>query len=213
MLCFLFVVLFLATSQMTSLNVPSNSRHFAQVQASGYSPALHRKKSGGILSNSGRLLSWMTESAAPSAAAIYKDKEFLGSHQTVFQHDRTSTDAPQSILVRPDSNKNNIDKVASFSLTSVATFINVCDLSFFSPSASKVSAIPHRWGVAPSQATDLLLVIRDSDPLQLPPQTSSAGSLGPFPHPGKRRAGDHSQRRKGFRSKEGPWNSHLGSEL
>lgn len=143
MLWFLFVVLFLATSQMTSLNVPSNSRHFAQVQASGYSPALHRKRSGGILSNSGRLLSWMTESAAPSAAAIYKDKEFLGSHQAAFQHDRTSTDAPQSILVRPDSNKNNIDKVA-FSLMSGATFINVCDLSFFCPSASKVSAIPHR---------------------------------------------------------------------
>lgn len=198
---------------MASLNVPPNSRHFAQVQASGYSPALHRKKSSGILSNSGRLLSWMTESAAPPAAAIYKDKEFLGSHQAAFQHNRTSTDAPQSILVRPDSNKNNTDKVTSFScLMSVVSFMYVTWASF-PPSASKVSAILHRWGVATSEATDLLLVIRDSDPLQLPSQTSSAGSLGPFPHPGKRWAGDHSQRRKGFCSKEGPWNSHLGSEL
>lgn len=129
---------------MTSLNVPSNSRHFAQVQASGYSPALHRKKSSGILSNSGRLLSWMTDSTAPSAAVAYKDKEFVGSHEAAFQHDRPSVDAPQSILVRPDTNKNIIDKVTSLSyFTPVVTFIGVSYVSCFSPSASKVSAIPH----------------------------------------------------------------------
>ncbi|TNM98678.1 hypothetical protein fugu_013242 [Takifugu bimaculatus] len=100
------------TNQMAGLDVPSNLRHFAQVQASGYSPALHRKKSSGLLSSSGRLLNWMTESTAPPAAAIHKDREFLGSQEATFQHDRPSPDAPQSILVRPDSNKSNIDKPA-----------------------------------------------------------------------------------------------------
>lgn len=190
---------------MTSLNAPSNSRHFAQVQASGYSPAMHRKKSSGILSNSGRLLNWMTESIAPSADGAYKDKELVGS---------LSVDAPQSILVRPDTNKNTIDKVTSFShFSTVATFISVPYVSFFSPSASKVGAIPHGWRLPTSETSDLLLVSRDSDPLQMLPQTSSTGSLGPFPHPGKRWTGDNSQRRKGFCTKEGPWNSHLRSEL
>lgn len=199
---------------MTSLNVPSNSRHFAQVQASGYSPALHRKKSSGILSNSGRLLSWMTESTAPSAAVAYKDKEFVGSHESAFQHDRPSVDAPQSILVRPDTNRNTIDKVRSLSyFSSVVTFISVPYVSCFSPSASKVSAIPHGWRLPTSETSDLLLVSRDSDPLQMPPQTCSTGSLGPFPHPGKRWTGDNSQRRKSFCAKEGPWNGHLRSEL
>lgn len=119
---------------MASLNVPSNLRHFAQVQASGYSPALHRKKSSGLLSNSGRLLNWMTESTAPPAATIYKDKEYLGSQEDTFQHDRPSTDAPQSILVRPDSNKSNIDKVTSFlCLLCVETFVHVSHLRFFYP--------------------------------------------------------------------------------
>lgn len=209
-----FCCFFSATNQITSLNVPSNSRHFAQVQASGYSPALHRKKSSGILSNSGRLLNWMTESTAPSADWAYKDKELVGSRESAFQHDRPSVDAPQSILVRPDTNKNTIDKVTSFShFSSVMTYISVSDLSHFCPSASKVSAIPHRWRLPTSETSDLLLVSGDSDPLQMLPQTSSTGSLGPFPHPGKRWTGDNSQRRKGFCAKEGPRNSHFRSEL
>lgn len=142
---FFFFFFFPATNEMSSLNVPSNSRHFAQVQASGYSPALHRKKSSGILSNSGRLLSWLSESTAPSAAVAYKDKEFVGSHESAFQHDRPSVDAPQSILVRHDANRNTIDKVTLFSyFSSVVTFISVSYVSCFSPSAGKVCAIPHR---------------------------------------------------------------------
>ncbi|XP_018531230.1 E3 ubiquitin-protein ligase SH3RF2 [Lates calcarifer] len=96
-------------SHPSTLNVPSNSQNFAQVQASGYSPAMQRKKNSSILSNSGRLLGWMTEPAAPSAAAVQKDRDFTALHEAAFQHDRNG---PQSILVRPDSYKNNTDKPA-----------------------------------------------------------------------------------------------------
>lgn len=199
---------------MTSLSVPSNPRHFAQVQASGYSPVLHRKKSSGILSNSSRLLSWMTESTAPSAAVAFKDKGFTGSNEPAFQHDRPSMDAPQSILVRPDTIKNTIDKVTSFSyFGSVVPFISMPYVSCLSPSASKVSAIPHWRRLPTSETSDLLLVSRDSDHLQMPPQTGSTRSLGPFPHTGKRWTGDNSQRRKSFCAKEGPWNGSFRPEL
>lgn len=97
------------------MNAPSNSQHFAQVQASGYSPALQRKKnSGSIMSKSGRPLGWMTEPAAPSAAAILNNRDFTVSQEATFQHDRQPSNGPQSILVRPDSHKNNIDKVMSY---------------------------------------------------------------------------------------------------
>ncbi|XP_041653090.1 E3 ubiquitin-protein ligase SH3RF1 [Cheilinus undulatus] len=99
-------------SQVSNMNVPSNSQHFAQVQASGYSPALQRKKNSGILSKSSRPLGWMTEPAAPSAAAGFKDRDFTASHEATFQHDRQPSSRPQSILVRPDSHKNNSDKPA-----------------------------------------------------------------------------------------------------
>ncbi|XP_037635226.1 E3 ubiquitin-protein ligase SH3RF1 isoform X2 [Sebastes umbrosus] len=89
-------------SHTSNLNFPSNSQHFAQVQTSGYSPALQRKK------NSGRPRGWMTESAAPSAAAVFKDRNFTASHE----HDRQPPNGPHSILVRPDSHKNNTDKPA-----------------------------------------------------------------------------------------------------
>lgn len=95
-------------SHSSNLNVPSN---FAQVQASGYSPALQRKKNSGILPNSGRPLRWMTESAAPSAASVLKDKDFITSHEAAFHHVRQPSNGPHSILVRPDSHKNNTDKV------------------------------------------------------------------------------------------------------
>ncbi|XP_059202839.1 E3 ubiquitin-protein ligase SH3RF2 [Centropristis striata] len=99
-------------SHTSNLNVPSNSQHFAQVQASGYSPALQRKKISSILPNSGRPRGWMTESAAPSAAAVYKDRDFTASHEATFQNDRHPPNGPHSILVRPDSHKNNTDKPA-----------------------------------------------------------------------------------------------------
>ncbi|CAJ1058038.1 E3 ubiquitin-protein ligase SH3RF2 [Xyrichtys novacula] len=98
-------------SQMSNMNIPSNSQHFAQVQASGYSPALQRKKNTGLLSKSGRPMGWMTEPAAPSAAA-FKDRDFTAFHEATFQHDRHPSNRPQSILVRPDSHKNNTDKPA-----------------------------------------------------------------------------------------------------
>ncbi|XP_030253016.1 E3 ubiquitin-protein ligase SH3RF1 isoform X1 [Sparus aurata] len=100
-------------SHTSNMNAPSNSQHFAQVQASGYSPALQRKKnSGSIMSKSGRPLGWMTEPAAPSAAAILNNRDFTVSQEATFQHDRQPSNGPQSILVRPDSHKNNIDKPA-----------------------------------------------------------------------------------------------------
>ncbi|XP_071313972.1 E3 ubiquitin-protein ligase SH3RF2 [Trachinotus anak] len=99
-------------SYASTLNVPSNSQHFAQVQSSGYSPAIQRKKNSSILFNSGRPLSWMTEPAAPSAAAVLKDRDITASHEATFQHDRQPTNGPHSILVRPDLNKNNTDKPA-----------------------------------------------------------------------------------------------------
>ncbi|XP_031713662.1 E3 ubiquitin-protein ligase SH3RF1 [Anarrhichthys ocellatus] len=93
-------------SHTSNLNVPSKSQHFSQVQVSGYSPALQRKKNSTFFSNSVRPRGWMTESAAPSAAAVFKD--FTASHQ----HDRQPTHGPHSILVRPNSLKNNADKPA-----------------------------------------------------------------------------------------------------
>ncbi|KAM9356557.1 E3 ubiquitin-protein ligase SH3RF2 isoform 2-T2 [Symphorus nematophorus] len=99
-------------SNTSNLNVPSNSQHFAQVQVSGYSPALQRKKNSSILSNSGRPLGWMTEAAAPSAGGVFKDRDFTAAHEATFQHDRQPSNGPHSILVRPDSHKNNIDKPA-----------------------------------------------------------------------------------------------------
>lgn len=57
----------------------------------------------------------MTEPAAPSAAAVFKDRDFSASHEATFQHDKQPSSGPHSILVRPDSHKNNIDKVMSVS--------------------------------------------------------------------------------------------------
>lgn len=61
------------------------------------------------MSNSSRPLGWMTEPAAPSTAAVVKDMDFTASHEATLQ----PTNGPQSILVRPDPYKNNIDKVIS----------------------------------------------------------------------------------------------------
>ncbi|XP_034545042.1 E3 ubiquitin-protein ligase SH3RF2 [Notolabrus celidotus] len=99
-------------SQTSNMNIPSNSQHFAQVQASGYSPALQRKKNSGILSKSGRPMGWMTEPLAPSTVAAFKDRDYTAFHEATFQHERQLSNRPQSILVRPDSHKNNTDKPA-----------------------------------------------------------------------------------------------------
>ncbi|XP_054647525.1 E3 ubiquitin-protein ligase SH3RF2 isoform X2 [Dunckerocampus dactyliophorus] len=102
----------------SSLNVPSNSEHFAQVQASGYSPAMQRKKNGGILSSSGRTAGWMSEPTALSAAPHLKDRDFTYSHEVGghhhhhYQHERQPSNGPQSILIRPDSHKSTSDKPA-----------------------------------------------------------------------------------------------------
>lgn len=94
-------------SQMSTFNMPSNSQPFAQVQASGYSPALQRKKSI-IRSRSNKPHGWMTEPAAPSAAASMKEKDFLSA---TFHRPRQPVNTPQSILVKPDARKYNTDKV------------------------------------------------------------------------------------------------------
>ncbi|XP_077433876.1 E3 ubiquitin-protein ligase SH3RF2 isoform X2 [Vanacampus margaritifer] len=96
----------------SNLNVPSNSEHFAQVQASGYSPAMQRKKNGGILVNSGRPAVWMSEPTALSAAPLAKDRDFSSVHDAGYQHERHPSSGPHSILVRPDSHKSTADKPA-----------------------------------------------------------------------------------------------------
>lgn len=97
---------------MSNFNIPSNSQHFAQVQASGYSPALQRKKHGSILSKTGRPLGWMTEPAAPPTAKILKDRDFTVLHEASVQPDKQPASGPHSILVRPDTHKNITDKPA-----------------------------------------------------------------------------------------------------
>ncbi|XP_038155127.1 E3 ubiquitin-protein ligase SH3RF2 [Cyprinodon tularosa] len=95
-------------SHTSSYNIPSNSQPFAQVQASGYSPALQRKRNSSLPSN---VKPQMNELAAPSAAATVKDREYAALHEAVFQHHRQSAaNGPQSILVKPDAQRNSTDK-------------------------------------------------------------------------------------------------------
>lgn len=84
---------------------------------------------------------------------------------------------------------------------------------YFTPLAGKISAVPHRWRLPSSKTSDLLLVVRKSGSLQLPPWPPSVGSVGPVAHPGKRRTRDHSQRRKSSYSQERPRNSRLRSKF
>lgn len=101
-------------SHVSSYNIPSNSQPFAQVQASGYSPALQRKRNSSFPFSNSKPYGWMTEPAALSAGAVVKDRDCGASHEAVFQHHRQpAANAPQSILVRPDAQKNSIDKVMS----------------------------------------------------------------------------------------------------
>ncbi|XP_033829445.1 E3 ubiquitin-protein ligase SH3RF2 [Periophthalmus magnuspinnatus] len=95
-------------NQMSNTNSPSNTRHFAQVQTSGYSPALQRKKNMNILANCVRPFGWMSETLAPSAAYL-KDRGFSPALEPAFQQPPS---APQSILVRPDSLKTFGEKPA-----------------------------------------------------------------------------------------------------
>lgn len=97
-------------SHTSSYNIPSNSQPFAQVQASGYSPALQRKRNGSFTPNR-KPNGWMTEPTATSAGAVMKERDFDASHGAVFQHHRhPAANAPQSILVKPDGQKNSSDK-------------------------------------------------------------------------------------------------------
>ncbi|XP_077589041.1 E3 ubiquitin-protein ligase SH3RF2 isoform X2 [Stigmatopora nigra] len=98
----------------SNLNIPSNSEHFAQVQASGFSPALLRKKHTGIPANPGKPLGWMSESTALSAAHISKERDFTSSFEAggYYPHERHPSSGPHSILVRPDSHKSTTDKPA-----------------------------------------------------------------------------------------------------
>ncbi|KAM4732086.1 E3 ubiquitin-protein ligase SH3RF2 isoform 2-T2 [Anableps anableps] len=97
-------------SHMSSYNTSSSTQPFAQVQASGYSPALQRKRNNSFPFNA-KPYGWMTEPAAPSAGAVMKDRDFGASHEAVFKHHRQpAANAPQSILVKPDAQKNSIDK-------------------------------------------------------------------------------------------------------
>ena len=92
---------------MSNTTDPPNSRHFAQVQASGYSPALQRKKNSNILASCVRPFGWMSESIAPSAA-YYKDRDIAPSIESTTRPPPT---ALHSILVRPDTLKNLGEKV------------------------------------------------------------------------------------------------------
>lgn len=93
-------------SHPSNLNVPSKLQHFSQAQASGYSPAVQRKKKSILLTNCGTARGWMTESAPPSSG-VFKDRGFPASHE----HER-QPNGPPSILVRPNAHKNNADKPA-----------------------------------------------------------------------------------------------------
>ncbi|KAM9310624.1 E3 ubiquitin-protein ligase SH3RF2 [Pholidichthys leucotaenia] len=99
-------------SHMSNLSMPSNSQHFVQVQPSGYSPALQRKKSSTFLPHACRPLSKRTEPAAPSAAAVGQSRDFTAPHEVAYQHEKQPSNGPQSILIRPDVHKNSADKHA-----------------------------------------------------------------------------------------------------
>uniref|UniRef100_A0A8C6WFY8 SH3 domain containing ring finger 2 n=1 Tax=Neogobius melanostomus TaxID=47308 RepID=A0A8C6WFY8_9GOBI len=94
-------------NQMFNTNVPSNTKHFAQVQASGYSPALQRKKNSNILANCVRPFGLMSEAIAPSAA-YHRGRDFTPGLSTY----QPPPNAPQSILIRPESLKNLGEKPA-----------------------------------------------------------------------------------------------------
>lgn len=91
--------------------------------------------------------------------------------------------------------------------------MHVPNVTYFTSLASKVSAVPHRWGHSSSETSDLFLVIRKSGSLQPPPWPPAVRGVGPIADPWKRRTRDHTQRRKSSYSQERPGNSHHGSEF
>lgn len=189
--------------------MPSNSQPFAQVQASGYSPALQRKKISSVPSNSHKLHGWMTEPAAPSAAATMKYKDFASS--ATFHYPRQPANTPQSILVKPEAHKTYTDKVM-FDLTNICESqkVHTVNYSYFcSSTASKVGAVSRRWRLSSSKTSHLLLVFRNSAPPQLSSRTLAFRGVGPVAHHGKRWTGDYSQRRKRSGSQERAGNVHL----
>lgn len=95
----------------------------------------------------------------------------------------------------------------------VITVMRVPNVTYFTPLAGKVSAVPHRRGLPSSETSDLFMVVRKSGSLQPPPWPSAVRGVGPIADPGKRRTRDHSQRRKSSYSQERPGNSHHGPEF
>ncbi|KAG7283120.1 hypothetical protein CRUP_033066 [Coryphaenoides rupestris] len=73
-----------------------------------------RKKHSGFLSAApGRppAQGWMSDATPPSAADILKDRDFaVFYHDPAFKQDRQLPNGPHSILVRPNSQKNNTEK-------------------------------------------------------------------------------------------------------
>ncbi|CAL8263379.1 unnamed protein product [Lota lota] len=94
----------------SSSNVQPHLQNLKQVQVSSHSPVLQRKKHSGFPSAPGRPQGWMSEATPPSAADILKDRDFAAFHDSALKHDRQLPNGPHSILVRPDSQKNNTEK-------------------------------------------------------------------------------------------------------
>lgn len=92
-------------SPSASSNFLPHSQNFAHVQASGYSPALQRKKHSSTHPNHGRPLGWMSETTASSTGSFLKDRD---TKTEAF--DRRVSHGPHSILVKPDSHKSNTEK-------------------------------------------------------------------------------------------------------
>ncbi|XP_046889002.1 E3 ubiquitin-protein ligase SH3RF1 isoform X2 [Hypomesus transpacificus] len=70
------------------------------LQAHGYSPTLPRKNHS-LLPQPAWMLGRTSDSIAPSAASVVKDRELVG---------RKASSVPQSILVRPEAGRNHTDK-------------------------------------------------------------------------------------------------------
>lgn len=196
----------------TSMDVPSNSQHFTKLQTSGYSPAIQKKNFRSFLfnSNSRPMTGWMTEPAAPSVATFQKDREYAALQEASGPLDKPATNCPQSILVRPDSNKTNTEKVikpdwsfirsTTLFSNSIIYFIiflwyfhnseNVHFLKYFYNNNFKIKLINNpsidKYYYSPQPAKSVRFLTDDDSPLPRPRISSwSSGSQVPSnSHPG-----------------------------